>query len=143
MTRCPTDQIYRLTMLVVGGFLLTPEQLCQLARRRGLDISANGSTAAKLNADFVKRNISSIYCLPVSWPRGTKMVDPILHFMIVTQRGDQLLKNLSSCKPMEQGEDEKKVKSWLELNGINNTSFQTIPDPFFTQGDGDEGMDWD
>ena len=47
--------------------------------------------------------------------------------LIVTQRGDQLLRYLAGCKQFEINEDDLIVKQWLENHGIKD-----VPDPDFT-----------
>ena len=51
--------------------------------------------------------------------------------LIVTRRGDKLLRYLANCIQFEVNEDDLKVKQWLENHGIKDVPFVTVPDPFF------------
>ena len=111
-------------MLVIGGYLLTYGQLRQLGLRRGLVIE-DGKVNI-LNNHFGKRWINFIYAWPVAYPRGTPTTG-VPGILIVTQRGDQLLRYLAGCKQFEINEDDLIVKRWLENHGIKD-----VPDPDFT-----------
>ena len=112
-------------MLVVGGFLLTYDQLHQLGRRRGLQIE--GGKAHILNNHSLERGIHCIHALPVCHPRTTVEVPRIL---ICTRRRDDHIVRLADCKPFEINEDDLKVEKWLEHNGIMGAPFVAVPDPF-------------
>jgi hypothetical protein len=72
-------------MLVVGGFLITYDQLRQIGLRRGLDIQ-NGN-ASLLNRDFRLKGIKSIYALPVDYPRRTPFTAGVPGILIASRNG--------------------------------------------------------
>ena len=61
--------------------------------------------------------------------------------LIVTQRGDQLLRYLADCKQFEVNEDDLKVKKWLENHGLKDVPFVTVPDPLYKYNE--YGADYD
>lgn len=113
-------------MLVIGGYLLTYDQLYQLGLRRGLVIE-NGNSYI-LNRDLLEKGIESIYAWPVCHPRGGPVEVP--RILICTRRRDDgHLIRLADCKPFEVNEDDLKVKEWLEYHGIMDVPFVAVPDP--------------
>ena len=123
-------------MLVIGGYLLTYDQLYQLGLRRGLVIE--GGKAHILNRDFLEKGIKFIYAWPVCHPRTTVEVPGIL---ICTRRRDDHLVRLADCKPFEINEDDLKVKKWLENHGIRDVPFVAVPDPLLKYDE--NGADYD
>ena len=117
------------TMLIIGGYLLTYNQLYQLGLRRGLVIE-NGE-AHILNNDFEKKGIKFIYAWPVAYPRATPTTEGVPGILICTRRRDDHLERLADCKPFEVNEDDLKVKKWLENHGIKDVPFVAVPDPLF------------
>lgn len=116
-------------MLVIGGYLLTYDQLYQLGLRRGLEIKDGKSHI--LNRDFRERGITFIYAWPVSHPRGTPTTPEVPGTLICTRRRDDYLVHLADCKPFEPNEDDLKVKKWLEIHGLKDLPFIAVPDPLF------------
>ena len=112
-------------MLIIGGYLLTYEQLHQLGLRRGLVIEDGQSHI--LNRDFRERGITFIYAWPVSHPRGGPVEVP--RILICTRRKDDHLERLADCKPFDENEDDLKVKKWLENHGLMDIPFVAVPDP--------------
>jgi hypothetical protein len=111
-------------MFVIGGYLLTYDQLYQLGFRRGLIIE--GGKSHILNNDLAMKGIESIYAWPVCHPRGPVEVPRTL---ICTRRGDQYLERLADCQPFVENEDDLKVKKWLENHGLKDIPFVAVPDP--------------
>ena len=112
-------------MLIIGGYLLTYEQLHQLGLRRGLVIEDGQSHI--LNRDFRERGITFIYAWPVAHPRGGPVEVP--RILICTRRKDDHLERLADCKPFDENEDDLKVKKWLENHGLMDIPFVAVPDP--------------
>ena len=116
-------------MLIIGGYLLTYDQLYQLGRRRGLIIEDGRSHI--LNRDFREKGIKFICAWPVSHPRGTPTTEGVAGTLICTRRKDDHLERLADCKPFEENEDDLKVKKWLEYHGLKDIPFVAVPDPLF------------
>ena len=115
-------------MLIIGGYLLTYDQLYQLGLRRGLVIE-NGKSHI-LNRDFREKGIKFIYAWPVSHPRSTPTTEGVPGTLICTRRKDDHLERLADCKPFDkENEDDLKVKKWLEYHGLKNVPFVAVPDP--------------
>ena len=112
-------------MLILGGYLLTYDQLYQLGLRRGLVIE--GGKSHILNRDFREKGIDSIYAWPVCHPRTEPVEVP--RTLICTRRRDDHLERLADCKPFEENDDDLKVKKWLENHGIKDVPFVAVPDP--------------
>ena len=126
-------------MLIIGGYLLTYDQLYQLGLRRGLVIE--GGKAHILNNDFRDRGIEFIYAWPVSHPRSTPTTKGVPGILICTRRRDDHLVHLADCKPFETNEDDLKVKKWLEHHGLNDVPFVAVPDPLLKYNE--YGADYD
>jgi hypothetical protein len=116
-------------MLVIGGYLLTYDQLHQLGLRRRLVIE--GGRVHILNKNLRERGIKSIYGWPVAYPRATPTTEGVPGILICTRRRDDYLECLADCKPFEINEDDLKVKKWLEIHGLKNVPFVAVPDPNF------------
>ena len=116
-------------MLIIGGYLLTYDQLYQLGLRRGLIIK--DGDAHILNNDFLQKGIEFIYAWPVSYPRGTPTTEGVPGILICTRRRDDYLERLADCKPFEENEDDLKVKKWVGNHGLKDIPFVTVPDPLF------------
>ena len=114
-------------MLVIGGYLLTFDQLTQLGRRRGLDIPPG--MAHVLNSDFRRKGITSIYAWPVAYQRGGPTIEGTEGILICTRRRDDHLVRLADCQPFEPNEDDLKVKRWLGNHGFPDLPFVAVPDP--------------
>ena len=107
-------------MFIIGGYLLTYDQLYQLGLRRGLVIKDGESFI--LNRDLREKGIESIYAWPVSHPRGSPTTEDVPGILICTRRRDDHLVHLADCKPFE-------VKKWLENHGLKDIPFVAVPDP--------------
>jgi hypothetical protein len=116
-------------MLVIGGYLLTFDQLYQLGLQRGLVIE--GGRVHLLNNNLEDKGIKSIYGWPVAYPRATPTTRGVPGILICTRRRDDYLKCLADCKPFDENEDDLKAKKWLEIHGIRNVPFVAVPDPNF------------
>jgi hypothetical protein len=114
-------------MLVVGGYLITYKQFGLIGQRRGID-TENGKVSV-LNNDLRRKGITSVYALPVEYPRSTPSVVGESKILICTNRRLDYLVSLSECKPFVEGEDDRRAKKWLELNGIQDAPFVAVPDP--------------
>jgi hypothetical protein len=126
-------------MLVLGGYLLTFDQLYQLGLRRGLVIE--GGRASILNRNFHEKGITAIYAWPVSHPRGTSTTKGAPHILICSRKRDDNLIRLADCQPFELNEDDLKVKKWLENHGIMDVPFVAVPDPLMQYNE--HGRDYD
>ena len=126
-------------MLIIGGYLLTYDQLYQLGLRRGLVIKDGESYV--LNRDFHEKGIQSIYAWPVSHPRGSPTTEDVPGILICTRRRDDYLVRLADCKPFEANEDDLKVKQWLENHGLKDIPFVAVPDPLMKFNE--YGFDYD
>ena len=114
-------------MFVIGGYLLTYDQLYQLGLRRGLVIE--DGRAYILNRHFLEKGIKFIFAWPVSHPRATPTTEEVPGILICTRRRDDHLVRLADCKPFEENEDDLKVKKWLENHGLKDIPFVAVPDP--------------
>ena len=126
-------------MFIIGGYLLTFDQLYQLGLRRGLVIE--GGKAHILNSDFFEKGIKSIFAWPVSHPRATLTTKGVPGVLICTRRRDDHLVRLADCKPFEENEDDLKVKKWLEIHGLKDIPFVAVPDPHMKYDE--NGIDYD
>lgn len=126
-------------MLVLGGYLLTYDQLRTVGLRRGLVIE--GGNASILNRDFRQKGIKSIYAWPVSHPRRTPTTPGVPNILICSRRRDDHLVHLADCEPFIENEDDLKVKRWLEIHGITNAPFTAVPDPHMKYNE--YGADYD
>lgn len=117
-------------MYVVGGYLITHEQLSTIGEIRGIGKIPTGLTN-RLNTYLEGLGIK-IFALPVSYPRDTETVEGETWIMIVSKaRYD---KNLSptSATPYIQDESDYIVKRWLENNfRILDPKFVTVADPYY------------
>ena len=129
------------TMLVLGGYLLTYDQLTQIGRRRGLEIGPG--KAHILNNHLFERGVESICAFPVAYPRPTPTTEGVPGILICTRRRDDHLVHLADCKPFEVDEDDLKVKLWLEINGIKDAPFVAVPDPLFKYDEYGTDPVWD
>ena len=114
-------------MLILGGYLLTYEQLYELGLQRGLVIE-NGK-AAILNRNLREKGVKAIYAWPVSHPRGTPTKQGTPRILICSRRLDDHLVRLADCQPFEVNDDDLLVKQWLENHGIRDVPFVAVPDP--------------
>lgn len=114
-------------MLILGGYLLTYEQLYELGLQRGLVIE-NGK-AAILNRNLREKGVKAIYAWPVSYPRGTPTKQGTPRILICSRRRDDHLVRLADCQPFEVNDDDLLVKQWLENHGIRDVPFVAVPDP--------------
>ena len=114
-------------MLVIGGYLITYDQLRHIGLRRGLDIE--GGNASILNRDFRHKGIRSIYAYPVDHPRRTPTRAGVPGILIATRKRDDHLVHLADCEPFVENGDDQKVKLWLKINGIKDAPFVAVPDP--------------
>jgi hypothetical protein len=114
-------------MLIIGGYLLTFDELHQLGLRRGLVIE--GGKTSILNRDFREKGIKSIYAWPVSHPRGTPTTPGTPRILICTRKRDDHLVRLGDCQPFQVNEEDLKVKRWLGNHGITDVPFVAVPDP--------------
>jgi hypothetical protein len=126
-------------MLVLGGYLLTFDQLYQLGLRRGLVIE--GGRASILNRNFHEKGITAIYAWPISHPWGTCTTKGAPHILICSCKPDDNLIRLADCQPFELNEDDLKVKKWLENHGIMDVLFVAVPDPLMQYNK--HGRDYD
>src|SRR5882672_7167865 len=97
-------------MLILGGYILTYEQLYQLGLRRGLVIE-NGK-AAILNRNLRDKGVKAIYAWPVSHSRGTPTKQGTPRILICSRRRDDHLVRLADCQPFEVNDDDLLVKQW-------------------------------
>jgi len=95
-------------MLVVGGYLITYDQLTHIGTRRGPSLDEGKSYL--LNADLRRKGISSIWVLPVDYPRSTLTTPGVPHILIATCKRDDFLTNLEDCKPFVENEEDRKAK---------------------------------
>lgn len=116
-------------MLVVGGYLITYEQLRVIGARRGLVIE--GGNASILNQDWREKGILSVYALPVDYPRSTPTTPGSPHVLICTRKRDDHLVHLADCKPFVENEEDNMAKEFLRRNGITNAPFVAVPDPLY------------
>ena len=98
-------------MLILGGYLLTFDQLYQLGLRHGLVIE--GGRASILNRNFHEKGITAIYAWPISHPWGTCTTKGAPHILICSHKPDDNLIRLADCQPFKLNEDDLKVKKWL------------------------------
>ena len=115
------------SMLVIGGYLITYDQLRHIGLRRGL-VMENGNPSP-LNNDWRRKGIESVFAWPVSYPLSTETTPGVPGILIVSRRRDDHLVHLADCQPFEVNEEDLKVKRWLEINGIMGAPFVAIPDP--------------
>ena len=111
-------------MLVLGGYLLTYDELHQMGLRRGLVIEGGGSHI--LNRDLHQKGIKCVYAWPVCYPPGPLEMPRTL---ICTRKRDDSLRRLADCKPFEESAFDLMVKKWLENHGIKDVPFVAVPDP--------------
>jgi hypothetical protein len=126
-------------MLILGGYLLTFDQLYQLGLRRGLVIE--GGRASILNRNFHEKGITAIYAWPISHPWGTCTTKGAPHILICSHKPDDNLIRLADCQPFKLNEDDLKVKKWLENHGIMDVLFVAVPDPLMQYNK--HGRDYD
>ena len=119
--------IRRSAMLVVGGYLITYDQLTHIGTRRGLDLGEQKSHL--LNADLRRKGISSIWVLPVDYPRRSLTTPGVPGILIATCKRDEHLTNLEDSKPFVEDEEDRKAKLSLKINEIHSAPFLAVSEP--------------
>jgi len=109
---------------VVAGFLLTSNEVEQIAKRVNIPLRRN----VHLDINSALRNAGySPRLIPVCYPRESDHHPAKLWFIVVSERQYQTPKRLTT---LDQGTDSKRVQTWLKNNGIGQLRFQTIWDPY-------------
>lgn len=118
-------------MLIMGGNLISKEQLVVIGERRGIEIKTR-SHVARLNMTWRSKGITSVRAIPVCHPRGMPN-EPGENWVIIAS--DQRLMaetHPMHVKPIEEPTEGAESKKWLEINGI--TDGATVVDPYFEFG---------
>lgn len=117
-------------MLVLGGYLITVEQLIAIGKRRGLDIES-ASHCYMLNKSLESKGIYSVYAIPVFHPRGMPN-EPGQDWIVITSESKHIdVIHPMYVEPFEDPGEESKVYRWLKFNGIEDAKWATVVDPYF------------
>lgn len=117
-------------MLVVGGYLITEEQLIAIGKNRGVDIQ-RAADAARLNNLWESKGITNIKAIPVCYPRSMPNEPDKMWIVIASES-----RHIEEIHPMyvEQIEEPTtgpgaESKWWLESKVID-AKWATVVDPF-------------
>lgn len=119
-------------MLIVGGYLITVEQLIAIGKRRGLDIQSASHTHM-LNNSWQSKGIYGVYAIPVLHPRGMPNEPAQNWIIIASDRRLVLDMHPMYVKPIEEPVTGPgaESKEWLKFNGIEDAKWATVVDPYF------------
>lgn len=117
-------------MYKVGGFILSFDQVAQLAESVGVKPPVEGR-AIFLNRMFRKKNIKYMKAVPMDYPiRCPNGVYGTPSVMLATHSMDDPDASWTRFEPYQEDEKvDRKVREWLERNGLYNIPFDTVTDP--------------